>query len=240
MKARTRAVVIGDRLVDVHCEPPLTLRRVAGPPGTCALCLVGSAAGPLAGDELHLDLDLRPGARATLQSTGAAIAQGAGGGRSSMTTIRLGAHARLAAMPPPVIVAQGAQLALTIDVDLAATAAIRWREIVVLGRSGEPPGAVTVRWDVVRDGRPVLRQFVDLTDPVLAGWAGMTAGARVLASVLVSDPELTAATVVHSPTAVTARIDDHTTLTTVLGSDAYDIQATLDRALSSCPPVSTA
>ena len=39
-----------------------------------------------------------------------------------------------------------------------------WRELIVLGRTGEPPGRVTLRWDVTRCGQPVLRQFAD-TDP---------------------------------------------------------------------------
>jgi urease accessory protein len=237
MRARTRAVVAGDRLVEVYCEPPLTLRRVDGAPGNCALCLVGSAAGPLAGDDLHLDLELRPDARATLQASGATIAQGSGGNRTLRTSLRIGAGARLASVPAPVVVAHGARLALTITIDLAADAAVAWRELIVLGRSDEPPGAVTLRWDVTRAGRPVLRQLVDLADPVLAGWRGMTAGARVLASALVCDPGMAAATVVHSPLAVTAKLDEHTTLTTVLGSDAARAQADLDRALSSCPPV---
>ena len=31
-----------------------------------------------------------------------------------------------------------------------AGAAVDWRELVVLGRTGEPPGRATLRWDVSR------------------------------------------------------------------------------------------
>jgi urease accessory protein len=79
--ARSRAVVHpGGRLAGLSCQPPLTLRQVlAEEPGTCALCLVGSAAGPLPGDDLALVLEVAPGARATLQAAGASIAQGRAG-----------------------------------------------------------------------------------------------------------------------------------------------------------------
>jgi hypothetical protein len=87
----------------------------------------------------------------------------------------------------------------------------------VLGRTGEPPGRATLRWDVTRLGRPVLRQFVDLAGPARAG---LTAGRRVLACALVSGPALASRTVVASPVAVAQRVDEHTLLVTVLDDDA--------------------
>ena len=109
------------------------------------------------------------------------------------------------------------------SIDLAADAAVEWRELIVLGRTGEPPGAATLRWDVTRAGRPVLRQFVDLADPWLAAWRGMANGARVLATTLLSDPSIEARTIVHSTTAVTAKLDDSTTLRTALGNDVSEL-----------------
>ncbi len=69
MIARTTAVVeAGGVLGELACAPPLTLRQVHGADrcgqGRCELCLVGTAAGPLAGDDLSICLTLRPGARA--------------------------------------------------------------------------------------------------------------------------------------------------------------------------------
>ncbi|HEV3066493.1 MAG TPA: urease accessory protein UreD, partial [Streptosporangiaceae bacterium] len=80
MIARTTAVIEpGGVLGELSCAPPLTLRQVRGEDaGRCELRLVGSAAGPLAGDELSLSLRLRAGARATLRATGASLAQGRG------------------------------------------------------------------------------------------------------------------------------------------------------------------
>ena len=108
--------------------------------------------------------------------------------------------------------AHGGRIDVAVSIDLAADAAVEWHELIVLGRTGEPPGAATLRWDVTRAGRPVLRQFVDLADPRLAAWRGMVNGARVLSTVLVSDPRIEARTVVHSAAAVTAKIDGSTTL----------------------------
>ena len=87
----------------------------------------------------------------------------------------------------------------------------------MLGRTGEPAGHATLRWDVTRLGRPVLRQFVDLADPARAG---LTAGRRVLACALISGPALAPRTVVASPVAVAQRVDEHTLLVTVLDDDA--------------------
>jgi urease accessory protein len=221
MKAHTRAVIARDgRLAELHCEPPLTLRQIRSDDArTCALCLVGTAAGPLAGDDLALDLSLRAGARATLQAAGASLAQGIGGGRTLRTSVTLGTGARLIARPAPLIVAHGGRIDVAVSIDLAADAAVEWHELIVLGRTGEPPGAATLRWDVTRAGRPVLRQFVDLADPRLAAWRGMANGARVLSTELISDPQIEVRTMVHSACAVTAKLDDCTALTTRLTSE---------------------
>ena len=54
MIARTTAVIEpGGVLGELACAPPLTLRQVHGE-GRCELRLVGTAAGPLAGDDLSI------------------------------------------------------------------------------------------------------------------------------------------------------------------------------------------
>jgi urease accessory protein len=61
----------------------LTLRQVYSEgAATCALCLLGTSAGPLSLDELIFELNLLAGTRATLQVTGASIGQGDCSGRS--------------------------------------------------------------------------------------------------------------------------------------------------------------
>ena len=91
MIARTTAVIEpGGVLGELACAPPLTLRQVHGADGQgrCELRLVGTAAGPLAGDDLSLCLQLRAGARATLRATGASVAQGRDRGSTAARRLR--------------------------------------------------------------------------------------------------------------------------------------------------------
>ena len=220
MIARTTAVIeAGGVLGALACAPPLTLRQVRSEDGAvCELRLVGTAAGPLAGDDLSLSLRLAPGARATLGAAGASLAQGRGGGGAAALSIRaeLAAGAWLVADPGALVVCAGSRVDVRLELVLAAGAAVEWHELVVLGRTGEPPGLATLRWDVTRLGHPVLRQFTDLTGPASL----LTAGRRVLACALICDPELAARTVVASPVAAAQRVDEHTLLVTVLAEDS--------------------
>jgi len=215
--ARTTAVVEpGGVLGAVTCAPPLTLRQVRGAGGRCELRLVGTAAGPLAGDDLALALTLRPGARAALRAAAASVAQGSGGGRTLAIRAELGAEADLIAEPGALIACAGSRTEVRVEIALGTGARVDWRELIVLGRTGEPPGRVTLRWDVTRRGEPVLRQLAD-TDPALRG---LTGGHRVLACALISGPADRVRTVVDSPAAVAQRVDEHTLLVSVLEDDA--------------------
>jgi hypothetical protein len=77
-----------------------------------------------------------------------------------------------------------------------------------------------LRWNVRRAGRPLLRQSLDLTDAALRSWPGMLHGKRVILTELAVHPGIQARTVVYSPTAVTQRLADDASLTTVLADDA--------------------
>jgi len=216
--ARTTAVVEpGGVLGAVRCAPPLTLRQVRGeaPDGEqrCELRLVGTAAGPLAGDDLALSLELRPGARATLRAAGASVAQGGGGGRALAIRAELGEGADLIAEPGALVACAGSRIDVRVEVLLGAGAAVDWRELIVLGRTGEPAGQATLRWDVTRGGEPVLRQFADLGPALYRG-------GRVLACALISDPAASMRTAVESAVAVAQRLNDHTVLVSVLEDDA--------------------
>jgi urease accessory protein len=233
--ARTAAVVqAGGVLGELVCAPPLTLRQVRSEvQGRCELRLVGTAAGPLAADDLSMSLHLRAGARATLRATGASLAQGAGRGcgrGAAALSIRadLADGSDLLADPGALVVCQGSRVDVRVELALGRGAAVEWRELIVLGRTGESAGAATLRWDVTRLGRPVLRQFVDLADPALTAWAGLTAHRRVLACALIADPAGTPRTIVASPTSVAQRVDEQTLLVTVLGDDAAGAARELD------------
>jgi urease accessory protein len=233
--ARTTAVVeAGGVLGEVACAPPLTLRQVHSEArDRCELRLVGTAAGPLAGDDLSVWLRLRPDAKATLRATGASVAQGREPGGAAALSIRadLADGAELVADPGALVVCRGSRIDVRVELTLGAGAAVEWRELIVLGRTGEPPGRATLRWDVTRLGRPVLRQFLDLdpgTDSAPTVWSGLTAGHRVLACALIAGPAIVPRTVVAAATAIAQRVDDHALLVTVLDDDAARATQQLD------------
>jgi urease accessory protein len=227
--ASARAVVEpGGVLRTAHSAPPLTIRQVRSDrPDVCAICLVGSAAGPLAGDRVELDLTVRPGALADVVSAGALVAQGRPGGAGSVLRTRadVGAGASLVSRPAPLVVCAGSSVVVSVEVDLADSAHLVWREVVVLGRTGEPPGDVTLDWDVRRGGRPLLRQRTVLTGP--SPWAGLTRGRRVFATELQVGPDIDAVTVIRTSTAVSQRVAPGGRLLTVLADDAADAMVEL-------------
>jgi urease accessory protein len=230
--SRSVAVVArGGRVPTLASQPPWTLRQVhADEPGCAALCMVGAAAGPLAGDDLELRLEVRDDARAQLGATGATLAQGRHEGRpaSLRTSVRVGAGAVFVGAPAPLIVCAGSHVAACLEIDLDDTASLTWRELVILGRSDEASGALTLAWRVERAGRPLLRQSVDLDSAPTRSWSGMAAGRRVMACALISRPGLEARTVVARPTAVAQTLDAHSSLITVVDDDAASAARQLD------------
>lgn len=244
MISRSVAVVEpGGRLRRVSSQPPLTLRQLTSEDRqVCVLCQVGSAAGPLSGDEVTLELTVCDGAAAELTASGSAIAQGLPGRAPSRLSslVTVGAGASLCAEPPALIACEGSSVQVRVSIELAADATIRWRELIVLGRSGERGGAVGLRWSVRRSGAALFQQSVELTSPELTRWAGMLGPARVMASMFVSGPAVAARTLVDSPTAVCQRIDDQTVLLTVLDLDAAAAErrlAELSAAVEGLPVV---
>lgn len=217
----------------LRTQPPLTVRRLRdADPDLCTLCLVGTAAGPLAGDDLTLQLIVNSGARVRLIAAGATIAQGRGhdpaAGRLRVRAV-VGSGAELLANPGPLVVAEGASVEVEVNIELAQDATLTWQEMVVLGRTAEPAGRAVLAWKVWRERDPLLHQDVDLASDALASWPGMLGGQRVFASTLRVGPEVAARTAVWSPTAVTQRLAERATLTTVLAPDAATAHRTMNQ-----------
>ncbi|CAN5221451.1 urease accessory protein UreD [soil metagenome] len=181
----TGSVVIGSdrsgrpRLVHLRTQAPLGVVRSGG-----AVHLMGTAGGPLGGDDLSLHVRVLSGTVVTVCSVAATIAL-PGDGRPShqrfMVTVEAGAALRW--LPQPVVAGRGCDHHVTADVTLAGDAHLIWSDEMVLGRSGEPPGALTSTFRVTRDTQPLLHHAVSTHRP---GWAGpaVTAGARAIATVL--------------------------------------------------------
>ncbi len=182
-----------DRCVVRRSMPPLTLRPTPG-----EVQLVGSAAGPLGGDELTLDVHVRPGAALVLRSVAAMMAMPGRSGEPSRfdLDVRVDAGATLVWNPQPTIAVAGCDHHTCTRVRLGPGAGVLWREELVLGRFGEASGSLRQRLDVelldaggAGTGVPLVRTEVVVGPryPGSEGPAG-TGGARAVGSLLLAGP----------------------------------------------------
>ncbi|WP_162942026.1 urease accessory protein UreD [Desertimonas flava] len=163
MEARSRIVVesIAGRLrvAELRSEPPLTLRRT----GPAEISIVGSAAAPLGGDRLALDVVVGAGASLVVRSVAASLAYpGVSGDESTLdVSVTVGPGAALDWAPQPTVAVTGCRHHARSSIALAdESSRLRWCDVMVRGRSGERSGAMRQRLDVDRAGRPLLRNEV--------------------------------------------------------------------------------
>jgi len=156
---RAEGTARGSALTQLRSEPPLVLR-----PTHDGLYIVGGAGGPLGGDELTLDIDVRAGADLVVRSAAATLAQPSPTGTPSMlrATLRVGAGARLVWCPEPLVSVRGSHHVIDTQVELDADAELVLVEEVVLGRSGEDSGRVSTRLRMRRDGVPLVAHDLDV------------------------------------------------------------------------------
>jgi len=179
--------------------PPGTARRLADliPPAlpTVTVHLVGAAAGPLAGDQLRLDISVGTGVRLELRSVAATLVMPGHGPGPSVLEIHadVAAGGALDLLPEPTVAVRGCRHRMVGRAVVAAGGWLRWREEILLGRFGEPPGHVEtdLRVDIrtpVGD-RALLRQQLPLGPdvPGLTG-AALIGSARAVGSLLVAAP----------------------------------------------------
>jgi urease accessory protein len=173
---RARAVLVaeGARLTTLHGEPPLLFRRTGtADDGATVVHLVGGAAGPLAGDDLGLRIDLDDGAAVEVRSVAATVAlPGRGPDRSTLTVaVRVGPGATLRWLPEPLIAAAGCRHVGRAEIDLAPDARLLWRDELICGRHGEQPGDLRSELRIRYAGRPLLAHDLAV-GPQAPGWAG--------------------------------------------------------------------
>jgi urease accessory protein len=183
VSAAVVAEVAGDRTrcTTLRSAPPISLRET--PDG---LYLVASGAGPVGGDDMHLDVDVQSGASLVVRSAAASMVLPGPSGKPSSLRVRARVRGSLRWEPEPTILVAGCDHRATATIDLAADATLAWREVVVLGRHDEPSGSLLQRLHVDRAGAPLLRTEL----PVGPRWPGAegpagTGGALVVSSLLV-------------------------------------------------------
>ena len=174
MKAAARIVAEADgrggtRLVELYGEAPLLPRRtLSASPLSARVHLVGGAAGPLGGDDLHLDIRVGPGAHLSVHTVAASVALPGPAGSRTLVTATVAEDASLTWLPEPVVAARGCDHRAESRVDLHATARLHWREELVCGRHGESCGDLTLAMTVRRSGASLFRH--DLTVGPRAPW----------------------------------------------------------------------
>jgi urease accessory protein len=132
--------------------------------------LVGTAAGPLGGDDVTIRLLVGPGARLVLRSAAATIVLPSLDRPDSRLTIdaHVAAGGRLDLGLEPSVICRGAAHEARLRISLEQDGQVDVAEDVVLGRSGEPGGDWSGHTSVTRDGRPVLRHTMRFGQEVAA------------------------------------------------------------------------
>ncbi|MFC4015387.1 urease accessory protein UreD [Nonomuraea purpurea] len=193
--ARIRATRVGDTTVlpTLAGDGPFDLRRARPHGNQARVCILGAMSAPLGGDRLRIEATAEEGAH--LHITTAAATLALRGPTTAHATydvhLTVAEHASLHWLPQPLISAARSNLRQSCTIDLAPTARFLLCEQTVLGRSGEPPGRLTTRLTVHRDGRPLLDQQTSY-GPQAPGWDGpaIAAGHRAIGQTLIIDPAL--------------------------------------------------
>jgi urease accessory protein len=217
----------GTRVVQCRHHGPLRLQRPFYPEGgDCAhLYLLHPPGGLVSGDTLTIDLQLGEGSAALVTTPGAGRVYRARAQCSlQMQSVRLrvGCNATLEWLPLETIVFDGADVALSLDIELAAGACFAGWEVVCLGRqAGDLPfrrGRLRQRWNLLRDGRPLLRERLDLeADAALMRRPWGLAGAPVYGTFVVVGPEGWSTTTIEALRELTADAADCLAVTQARG-----------------------
>ncbi len=165
--ARLEVIDVDGALVlsSVRSEPPFAIRRCGD-----RVMVAGSAASPVGGDQLSLDVVVGPGVTLDLGTVAATMVwPGAEPGRSVMSTsCMVGEGAHLDWRPEPTVSVAGSDHRISTRVELAPTATCRLVDELSLGRHGEVSGVLEWQLRVERDGS-VLVHHAEQFGPDVAG-----------------------------------------------------------------------
>lgn len=172
-------------------DGPFEIRRLPSHGTEARVCVIGAMTAPLGGDRLRIEATAQRGSTLSITSATATLALPGPTAEHATYDVRLTVEeqARLHWLPKPMICAAGSTLRQTWTADLAPTARLILREEQILGRTGEPPGHVTTRLTVRRDGRTLLDQQAEY-GPDVPGWdsPAVLASNRATGQILIVDP----------------------------------------------------
>lgn len=158
MRTEVRIVAAVGTLPEIHASGGLAARRT----GPDTVHLIGTAATPLGGDELDIEIVVGAGARLVVRSVAATIALPSTHTPLSLAHWHFDVAGELDFDPEPTIVAGGAHHHAVTEVRLTPDARLRLRERVQIGRTGEDDGGW--RGDLIADigALPLLRHRLEL------------------------------------------------------------------------------
>lgn len=152
-------------------------------PGWTRIGLLATAALLLAGDEVDLHIVVAAGARLDLFDVAGTVAyDGRGASACWYARVEIGAGAVLRWAGEPFVVAGGADVQRTLDVQADPTAAVAIRDTLVLGRTGESTGRLRNRTSLRCGGVPVLLED-QLIEPRSAALPGLLGTRRIIDTV---------------------------------------------------------
>ncbi len=193
MRATARLVVTldshGNSVVRVlRSQSPLTLvpHRRTGP--VALVHLVSSVTAPLGGDSLALTVEVGQGASLELRGVAATLLLPGSSGEASSSEVRFLIEGSVRYLPEPTVVTSRARHTAVVEAELDSHAELRTREVLVLGRTGEKPGALTTSVRATRCGKPLLHHQLVVGDDSLDTSAAGLAGKRVIGTEMVLDP----------------------------------------------------
>lgn len=164
-------------LTDLRSEAPIALREASSSGGTQRLSMLGSAAGPVGGDELTMEVRVGAGASLCVEAIAATMVFPTPRGTTSTQRLDIVVEAagHLRWVGQPLLVIEGGRHEQTTSISLAPDAQLDFFDEVALGRTGEQPGLLDARLRVERDGRPLIdqRQVYDPEDPAWFTTAGL-------------------------------------------------------------------
>lgn len=234
---RAHAVVVAERgpdgrtrLCELRSSPPLALRQAGG-----AVWMVGTAAGPLAGDHLRLRVAVGPGASLTLRSTAASVVLGGPGEHVSVVSVdaTVAEGGTLRWLPEPTVATGGCRHRASASISVAGGASVVWRDELVLGRHGEAPGCTSSRIAVDLEGRCVARHALRV-GPEAPGWDGpaVLGDAGAAGTVVVVDPALAPQTSSLGPDAAVLALAGGGAVVSAVAPDAFELRRRLDQGLA--------
>lgn len=156
-----------------------------GPPDRCRVGLLATTALLLGGDAVRLEVDVGPGVTLELTDIAGTVAYD-GRDRAASWSVHLSVAdgGRLRWSGEPFVVADGADVARDLSLELATGAQALLRETVVLGRSGQVGGRLHNRTTVRSEGRPVLVEDTLLDPATHRRLPGMLGDLRVIDTLL--------------------------------------------------------